>query len=112
MTEADLSHPLLFGMKREEIPVFRSGTLLYEPAKNVYATPLRYTDEPLLSGYSPREFAESAAGSAAIIVSGINGGRTISFTNNPNFRAFTYGTNRLFMNAILFGSTISGATVE
>ncbi len=111
-TEGDLTHPLLFGMRREEIPVFRSGTLLYEPAENVYATPLRYSDAPLLSGYSPRGFAERAAGSAAIIVSGSRGGRTISFANNPNFRAFWYGTNRLFLNAIMFGSTIDGSAVE
>ena len=111
-TTADLTHPLLFGMQREEIPVFRSGTLLFEPAKNVYATPLRYTAAPLLSGYSPRGFAESAAGSAAIIVSGTGGGRTIAFASNPNFRAFWYGTNRLFMNAIMFGNTISGSAVE
>ena len=111
-TVADLTHPLLFGMQREEIPVFRSGTLLFEPAKNVYATPLRYADEPLLSGYSPRGFAEKAAGSAAIIVSGTGGGRTIAFANNPNFRAFWYGTNRLFMNAVMFGNTINGSAVE
>ena len=112
MAEGDLTHPLLFGMQREEVPVFRTGTLLYEPAENVYATPLRYTDTPLVSGYSPRGFAESAAGSAAVLVSGVNGGRTISFASNPNFRGFWYGGNRLFMNAIMFGSTISGAAVE
>ncbi|PPK85763.1 zinc carboxypeptidase [Neolewinella xylanilytica] len=111
-TVADLTHPLLFGMKREEIPVFRSGTLLYEPAENIYATPVRYADEPLISGYSPRGFAQKAAGSAAVIVSGSRGGRTISFASNPNFRGFWYGTNRLFMNAIMFGTTINGSTVE
>ncbi len=112
MAEADLSHPLLFGMEREEIPVFRTGTLLYEPAENVYATPLRYAAQPLVSGYSPRGFAETAAGSAAVIVSGTQGGRTISFASNPNFRGFWYGGNRLFMNAILFGHTIGGRTAE
>ncbi len=112
MAEGDLTHPLLFGMQREEVPVFRTGTLLYEPADNVYATPLRYTEAPLVSGYSPRGFAESAAGSAAVLVSGVNGGRTIAFASNPNFRGFWYGGNRLFMNAIMFGSTISGAAVE
>ncbi|MBB4078513.1 hypothetical protein GGR28_001126 [Lewinella aquimaris] len=110
--KADLTHPLLFGMQREEIPLFRTGTLLYEPAKNVYATPLRYSDEPLLSGYSPRQFAKAAAGSAGVIVSSKNGGRTISFASNPNFRGFWYGGNRLFMNAIMFGHTISGSAVE
>jgi len=46
------------------------------------------------------------------VVSGSRGGRTISFADNPNFRAFWYGGNRLFMNAIMYGSTISGAAVE
>jgi hypothetical protein len=111
-TRGDLTHPLLFGMDREEIPVFRRGTLLFEPADNAYATPLRYMEAPLLSGYSPRGFAEKAAGSAAIVVSGMNGGRTIHFADNPNFRGFWYGTNRLFMNAVLLGHTVSGGTVE
>ena len=110
--EADLTHPLLFGMDREKIPVFRAGTLLFEPAKNVYATPLRYADAPLLSGYSPRGFAERAAGSAGVVVSGKQGGRTISFASNPNFRGFWYSGNRLFMNALMFGNTIGGNTVE
>jgi len=35
----------------------------------------------------------------------------ISLSDNPNFRAFWYGTNKLFLNAIFFGHTIdSGAT--
>ncbi|MEM1359268.1 MAG: M14 family zinc carboxypeptidase [Bacteroidota bacterium] len=111
-TEGDLTHPLLYGYQRTDIPVFRRGTLLFEPTKNDYATPLRYTDAPLLSGYSPRGFEEKAAGSAAIIVSGSNGGRTICFADNPNFRALMYGTNKLFMNAIFFGQVISGSTAE
>lgn len=110
--KADLTHPLLYGYQREDLPIFKRGTLLFEPTKNDYATPLVYTDEPLLSGYSPRGFTNKVAGSAAIIVSGANGGRTICFADNPNFRAFWYGTNKLFMNAIFFGNTISGATVE
>lgn len=111
-TEGDLTHPLLYGYRRADIPVFRRGTLLFEPTNNDYATPLLYTDKPLLSGYSPRGFEAKAAGSAALIVSGSNGGRTICFADNPNFRAFWYGTNKLFMNAIFFGNVISGSTVE
>lgn len=111
-TEGDLTHPLLYGYQRAEVPVFRRGTMLFEPTKNDYATPLSYTNAPLLSGYSPRGFAELAAGSAAIVVSGSKGGRTICFADNPNFRALTFGTNKLFMNAIFFGQIISGSTVE
>ncbi len=111
-TQADLSHPLLFGYQRPEIPVFKRGTLLFEPTENDYATPLLYTPQPLLSGYSPPKFTEQVAGTAAIIVSGSRGGTTICFGDNPNFRAFFYGTNRLFMNALFFGDVISGSTKE
>ncbi|WP_273444523.1 M14 family zinc carboxypeptidase [Neolewinella agarilytica] len=110
--EGDLTHPLMFGLKRSEIPVFRRGTLLFEPANNVYATPLRYSSKPLLSGYSPRGFEQAAAESAGVIVSGSRGGRTISFADNMNFRAFWYGTNRLFLNAIFFGDTIGSGTTD
>jgi len=85
---------------------------MFEPTKNDYATPLVYTEDPLLSGYSPRGFADELAGSAAIVVSGAQGGRTICFADNPNFRALFYGTNKLFMNAIFFGDLISWRTVE
>lgn len=110
--EADLSHPLLFGMKRSDIPVFKRGTLMLEPSENPYASPLMFTDKSLLSGYSPRGFEGQLGGSAAVIVSGRGGGRSINFADNPNFRAFWFGTNRLFMNAIIYGNTISGITVE
>ena len=30
-------------------------------------------------------------------------GRVMVFTDNTNFRAFWYGTNKLLMNAIFFG---------
>lgn len=108
----DLSHPLLFGMRRSDIPVFKRGTLMMEPSENPYASPLMFRDNSLLSGYSPRGFEEELGGSAGIIVSGRGGGRSINFADNPNFRAFWYGTNRLFMNAVFFGNTISGAGVE
>lgn len=110
--KGDLTHPLLFGYQRPEIPIFKRSTLLFEPSENHYATPLVYTDQPLLSGYSPRKFAEQTAGSAAIIVSGSRGGKTICFADNPNFRAFFYGTNKLFLNALFFGDAISGRTTE
>ena len=41
------------------------------------------------------------------LISSRDQGRVISFIDNPNFRGFWYGTNRLFMNAVFFGPTIS-----
>jgi hypothetical protein len=105
----DLTHPLAYGYNREEITVFRNTTDFMELAENPYATPLRYTSEPLASGYISEENSELIGNTASIIVGGYGGGRVISFADNPSFRAFWFGTNKLLMNAVFFGDTISGA---
>ena len=105
----DLTHPIAYGYNREEITVFRNTTDFMEIAENAYATPLRYTDEPLASGYISEENHELIGGTASIIVSSYGGGRVISFADNPAFRAFWFGTNKLLMNGVFFGKTISRA---
>ena len=108
-TEVDLTHPLLYGFYREHLPVFRAGTRTMEPAENPYATPVLYTEDPLLSGYINEENLQNLGGKAAVIVSGRGRGKVIFMADNPNFRAFWYGTNRLFANAVFFGQAISGS---
>jgi hypothetical protein len=39
-------------------------------------------------------------------VSKIGKGRVVMFADNPNFRSAWYGTNKLLMNAVLFGDQI------
>lgn len=111
-TEIDLSHPLLYGYRAETLPIFRRGTLAFEPAKNPYATPIIYTNEPLLSGYINQKNLEQVGNTASVIVSGTGAGRTIFMADNTNFRAFWFGTNKILANAIFFAYTISGATIE
>jgi hypothetical protein len=111
-TELDLTHPLGFGYHRSSLPIFRRGTLFLEPAKNPYATPLVYTSAPLLSGYISKKNLNTVSSSASIVVSGMGQGKVINMADNTNFRAFWYGTNKLFANAIFFGNIIDGGTVE
>lgn len=111
-TELDLTHPLGFGYHSSILPIFRRGTLFLEPAKNPYATPLVYTSSPLLSGYISKANLKTIGNSASIVVSGIGQGKVINMADNTNFRAFWYGTNKLFANAIFFGNIIGGRTVE
>lgn len=108
----DLTHPLLFGYQRERLPLFRQGTLMFEPAKNIYATPLVYTDKPLLSGYMSSKNLQLLGQSAAAVVGGLGRGRVICLADNPAFRAFWFGGNKLLANAIFFGHTIGQATTE
>ncbi|MGB4959137.1 MAG: hypothetical protein WBO36_06640, partial [Saprospiraceae bacterium] len=44
--------------------------------------------------------------SASCVVSQVGQGRTILFADNPLFRGSWYSTDRLFTNAVFFGSLI------
>ena len=103
---ADRTHPLLFGFDDDRLPLFRGNTIFMEPSRNPYATPLVYTRSPLLSGYIHRDVEPFLRNSAAIVVSGLRSGRVILMTDNPNFRAFWFGTNKLFLNSVFFGSIL------
>jgi hypothetical protein len=77
-----------------------------ELSKDRYANPVVYAEEPLLSGYISRSNIEKLAGSAAVVVSRAGSGRIISMVDNPNFRGYWVGTQKLFLNGIFFGSII------
>lgn len=105
-TRLDLTHPLAYGYNQEIMPVFKKGTLFMERAKSAYSNPVMYTQSPLLSGYISRENLSKLRGSAAVDISIFGAGKIISFTDNLNFRAYWYGTNKMFLNAIFFGDII------
>ncbi|MGM0587631.1 MAG: M14 metallopeptidase family protein [Bacteroidota bacterium] len=108
----DLTHPLGYGFNDPNMTVFRNSTLFMKPSKNAYASPLRYTNDPLFSGYISEENEAMLKGTAGIVVESVGSGKVINMVDNPNFRAFWYGTNKLFMNAIFFGQTISGSSAS
>jgi hypothetical protein len=110
--ELDLTHPLCFGYERPRLPMFLGDTIFIEPTKNAYATPAAFTEKPLLAGYIHLKQKPLVANSAAVTVGGLGRGRVICFAGDPNFRAFWYGTNRLFANAIFFGNLINSDAVE
>ena len=99
----DLSHPINYGYKNDKIALFRNTNVYIEPDKNSYNNPIQYTNKPLLSGYISEENLELLKGTVPFQVKKVGKGRVIVFTDNTNFRAFWYGTNKLLMNAIFFG---------
>ena len=108
----DLTHPLAYGYSDETLPVFRNTRQFLEVTKNDYATPLVYSQNPLLAGYISDRNLDQLRGSAAVVVAGRGRGRVICMSDNPNFRAFWWGTNKLFANAVFFGDVISGGATE
>ena len=102
----DLSHPLTFGYRRAELPIFRRGTTVLAPSNNPYSTPVRYTSDPLLAGYIGDDRLAAFRGQAAVIAEKQGQGLVVRFANNPVFRGFWRGTEKLFINALYFGQVI------
>ena len=86
---ADLSHPLLYGYHSLKMPVFRADTFFMDMPQNVYAAPLVYTSNPLVSGYMKTKWNDTVKNSPSIVVSQAGAGRSICMIDNPNFRAFS-----------------------
>lgn len=108
----DLTHPIGYGFKRDEIALFRNHNDVYELHENKFGSPIRYTSNALLAGYVSEENSKRINNSAALNIYSRGAGKVICFVDNPNFRAYWWGTNRLFINAVLFGDLISSATTR
>jgi hypothetical protein len=105
--DLDDTHPLGYGFGRREIAVWRDHSLFFEPSRNPYSTVVRLTDDPHLSGYISPANLERLRGSPSLLVDGLGQGSVILMLDNPAFRGYWYGTNRLLLNAILFGRLVT-----
>jgi hypothetical protein len=99
----DRSHPVNFGYKNDKIALFRNSTTFIKSDKDSYNNPIQYTANPLLSGYISKENAKVIQNTVPFKVQRFGRGRVAVFTDNTNFRAFWFGTNKLLMNTIFFG---------
>ena len=105
--KGDLTHPLLYGYTNKEFATFRNHNLFLPSVKNPFGNPLVYSDSPLVSGYISKENLQELRNTAMAGTVNYGRGRIVALTDNTNFRAFWYGTNKLFANAIFFGPIIS-----
>ena len=103
-TKIDRSHPINFGQTNTTMPIFRNSTIFIEKDKESYNNPILYTDNPLLSGYISEENIDLLKSTSPLKINKIGKGKVIYLTDNTNFRAFWYGTNKILMNAIFFGN--------
>ncbi|WBL26446.1 M14 metallopeptidase family protein [Zunongwangia sp. HGR-M22] len=99
----DRSHPIAFGYTSDHLALFRNTTTFIEADDQSYNNPIQYTNDPLLSGYISEEKNEEIKNTVPFKKGSLGRGNVIYFTDNTNFRAFWYGTNKLLMNAIFFG---------
>lgn len=105
--DLDITHPLAYGYRDSNIPVYKNNSVWLTPSKNSYATIAKYTKNPHIDGFiTEKNMQENILNSASLIVSKLGSGRVVLFADNPNFRGSWYGTNRLFLNALILGDKI------
>ena len=102
--EIDRSHPINFGQTNTTMPIFRNSTIFLKKDEDSYNNPILYTKDPLLSGYISEENIELLKSSSPLKINSPGDGKVIYLTDNTNFRAFWYGTNKILMNAIFFSN--------
>ena len=104
--DLDVTHPLAYGYHRGELPVFRNHEVFLEPETDPFVTVAAYSREPLLSGYVSELNLAKLRGTPALTAKREGRGAVIRFADDPSFRAYWYGTDKLFLNALFFGSVL------
>jgi hypothetical protein len=112
LADVDITHPLGFGYTRRALPVYRNHSNFLEASKSPFSTVALTSASPLLSGYVNKANLEKIRNSPSVMVSTAGQGRAVLFIDDPNFRAYWFGTNRLLFNAIFFGNQIGSVSFE
>ena len=93
----DRSSPVAYGIIENTIPTFRESVSFFK-SPTPYSCPVSYLDEPLLSGCIAPDLLKQIAGAPATLTFP----RLVYFADEPVYRAYWFGTTRLFLNAIFF----------
>ncbi|UOY05962.1 zinc carboxypeptidase [Muricauda sp. SCSIO 64092] len=105
--DLDVTHPLAFGYRDTQIPIYKNNSVWLKPSQNDYSTVAKYAKDAHIDGFITKKNTEEFLNhSASLVVSKLEEGRVILFADNPNFRGSWYGTNRLFLNALFLGDKI------
>jgi hypothetical protein len=106
-TDLDITHPLGFGYRRRFLPAWRDHGFFFAPSENPFSTVATIVDEGAhLSGYVSEVNRQRLQGSPSVLADQLGGGTVVLLIDNPNFRGYWRGTNRLFLNAVFFGNHI------
>ena len=101
----DRSHPVNYGIESNTLPLFRNSNVYMSKSEQSFNNPITYSSNPLMSGYISEENISLLKNSVPFKVIKSGKGKIMLMTDNTNFRAFWFGTNRILLN-MLFHSNI------
>lgn len=100
----DTTSPLGWGYNYDYLPLMKAGNKVFaNPKSESVIVPLRFTENPYLSGYITQENLDRVVSAPVAMVIKCGKGRVIHFAESVTFRSYWYGSSKLMMNAIYFG---------
>lgn len=105
--DLDITHPIGFGYVNRKIYTHRDTLIAFDPPKNPYATVVSIPDNAVTSGFASADNQSKLAGKANVIAERLGQGSVILFADNPNFRAYYYGSNKMFLNGLYFSKAFN-----
>ncbi|MDQ1089971.1 M14 family metallopeptidase [Siphonobacter sp. SORGH_AS_1065] len=106
LADIDISNPVAFGLSNRKIYFTKTGTTILLPSKDKYATVAQYLPSSYISGYITKDNIAKINNTASILIGQSGQGKVIAFAEDPTYRHYWHGTNRLFLNAIFYGNLI------
>jgi hypothetical protein len=105
--DLDITNPLAFGITNRKLFINKNSSTFLQVSNNKYATVAQYDEKPFINGYSSKENIRKVSNSAAVLLSPNGAGQVILFADDPTYRGYWLGTNRIFLNSIFFANLAS-----
>ena len=109
--DLDTTHPVGYGFTNKYVSVYKNGLTFFQKSSNPYNTVAQYLNEPVVGGYVHATTLKKMRNNPSILIGQEGMGRVALFADEPNFRGAWYGTNKLFLNALFYGSLINVPSV-
>ncbi|RYY56173.1 MAG: peptidase M14 [Chitinophagaceae bacterium] len=107
IADIDTTHPIAFGLHNRKLFLTKNSQTILQPSRNKYANVAIYEPQSYVGGYVSAKNKARINNTAAILVSQQGQGKVVSFADDPTYRSYWHGTDRLLINAIYFAHQIS-----
>jgi len=97
-SDLDRSNPLGYGINSDVMYTYRETTNILSKPSSPNISPVHYKKAPLVSGCITKKNLAVLAETPCVLASK----RAIYFTDDPCFRAYWFGSERLLLNAFFF----------
>ncbi|MET0637409.1 MAG: M14 family metallopeptidase [Chitinophagaceae bacterium] len=105
--DIDTTSPIAFGLHNRKIFFTKNSQTILQPSANKYANVAIYDAQSYVGGYVSKKNISRINNTAAIVVSQEGAGKIVLFADDPTYRSYWHGTDRLLINAIYFGNLIN-----